>query len=211
MGLEVRGPSTRLVGVAAGGDRIASVGSDGSVSLWDAEPTPPVLALTGHTLMVLCAAFSPDGRRLATGSQDQTVRLWDTQTGRALAVLAGPGSTVVHVAFNATGDRLTAQDDRGGTREWDVATGALVAPSPAGEALATPDEADRWTSADGRIVAYLSKKAMYLVHAPEQRVWERRFWMTRPDAAWHTEQAKRFAAARWPFAAKFHRAAAAVP
>ena len=36
-----------------------------------------VLTLKGHTEVIDCVAFSPDGQRIATGSRDRTVKIWE--------------------------------------------------------------------------------------------------------------------------------------
>jgi WD40 repeat protein len=48
--------------------------------------------LRGHTSLVRCAAFAPDGATLATGGSDRSLRLWDPATGKARAVIELPRS-----------------------------------------------------------------------------------------------------------------------
>lgn len=54
------------------------------------KPAWKDLALTatlrGHTSLVRCAAWAPDGATLATGGSDRTLRLWDPETGKARAI-----------------------------------------------------------------------------------------------------------------------------
>jgi WD40 repeat protein len=80
-------------------------------------PTQPLgsalrLVLSGHTDMVSCVAFGPDGNRLASGSHDGTVRLWDARTGFELLCLGGHEAPVLAVVFTPDGRRLlsTAAD-----------------------------------------------------------------------------------------------------
>jgi WD40 repeat protein len=50
---------------------------DGTMHLWDLEARQQLHSFTGHTDVVLCVAFAPDGRHAISGSADRTLRLWD--------------------------------------------------------------------------------------------------------------------------------------
>jgi len=41
---------------------------------------------TGHDMLVMSMAYSPNSNQIASGSWDDTVRLWDVQTGKRLRV-----------------------------------------------------------------------------------------------------------------------------
>src|ERR1700730_3571664 len=59
---------------------------------------PEIVVQAGHSNLVKCVMFSPDGTRLATGSADNTVIIWDPRTGKELRVLNAP--SVTSIAFS---------------------------------------------------------------------------------------------------------------
>eukprot|EP00873_Tetraselmis_striata_P039803 jgi/Tetstr1/460067/TSEL_005387.t1 len=70
----------------------------------EALPRP----LKGHTEVVACVAFSPDGTRLASASRDNTLRVWSAVTGEEVLPrpLRGHTGMVTSVAFSPDGKRL---------------------------------------------------------------------------------------------------------
>jgi WD40 repeat protein len=73
----LRGHKGPVLSVAWSADgRLASAGADRVVRVWSAEGKL-LLALRGHTMIVLGVAFHPDGRSLVSVGRDRAARLWD--------------------------------------------------------------------------------------------------------------------------------------
>jgi WD40 repeat protein len=114
--------------------------------------------LAGHTDIVTCVAYHPDGRLLATGSYDRTVRLWDLTTRQVVRALAGHTQAVWGLAFSPDGRRLASSGgnpfQRGTPAEikfWDVDTGRqlrmLASPGGGVHGLAWSPDGKRLASA----------------------------------------------------------------
>jgi len=131
-------PGTAVYGVSFSpdGSRIATVGQDNTVRVWDANHGVVLLAFTGHGggdtgglfFNIIDVAFSPDGERLATAGTDGTVKVWDSATGSLLLTLTGYPGGLASVRYSPDGRFIAAGSDDGDStaRVWDAHTGNLV-------------------------------------------------------------------------------------
>lgn len=102
--------------------RLASVGTDGSVLLWDAATGKPLGGLFQHgSGHVLAVDLGPDGRRLVTAGE-LGARSWDAETGSPGAEL-GPGRSATAVVLDPAGLRAFTGTATGEVESWDVASG----------------------------------------------------------------------------------------
>ena len=93
------------------GSRLASVGYDGTVRVWDAATRSAIRVLSGEA-QAYRIAYSPDGRLIAVCSLRGNVRLWDARDYRELAVLphGEPGArTGLQPGGHPPGDGLRRQ------------------------------------------------------------------------------------------------------
>ena len=71
------------------GTRVASVGRDSTVRLWNADGVGEPLIFGRHLGGVSSVSFSPDGTRVVSAGDDGTVRLWHTDGSGQALILRG--------------------------------------------------------------------------------------------------------------------------
>lgn len=89
-------------------ERIASVGNDGIVRVWDINGhNESHIKLRGHEDRISSVVFSPDGELLLTASDDDTLRLWKWNEGTQFGwPVQAHTANIWRAIFDDTGDRL---------------------------------------------------------------------------------------------------------
>jgi WD40 repeat protein len=115
------------------GTRLASVGMDHALLLWDAKSGRRLLKLKSRFCgLYTIVSFSPDGKYLATPAPSPSLKVWDTATGRTRFALGGREGFSLLAAFSPGGQHLATVD--WASPEWsgevqirDARTGARLA------------------------------------------------------------------------------------
>ena len=139
--------------------------------LWSLCRGDETSTFLGHTGIVTCVAFSPDGKLLATGGFDKTVRILELSTKQPVVTLRRFERPVLKhsLAFSPDGKLLAARDGRVIVL-WDTATWrevrelACPSPDPVNNSLAF--------SPDGRRLAAKAAGSIWL--------WETATWQKQP-------------------------------
>jgi hypothetical protein len=173
------------VAFAPGGQRLATIGPDGSLRLWDVATGREVATVAAHIGVVRGLAFAPDGLTLAAGLEDGSIQLWEVSVDgdalrhRATIARAHGGQAINDIAFAPGGRSFASAGDDGVIRIWDATTKQLVRtlkghvgriyriafnPRPDGPLLASAGEDGTvrlWQSGSDRELAALSGEAGY--------------------------------------------------
>ncbi|KAK7687626.1 hypothetical protein QCA50_008840 [Cerrena zonata] len=100
--------------------RVASGGSDNTITIWDVETRSCLRQLIGHTDWIYAIAISPKGGLITSGSNDCTICLWDAESGELLNILKGHTNVVRSLCFSPNGHTFVSASDDRTLRIWDV-------------------------------------------------------------------------------------------
>ena len=84
-------------------------------------------SIKGHSYMINCVAFSPDGEMIVSGSNDdKTIKLWDVNTGNEIKTFHYHSSYSAGfncIAFSPDGEMIVSGSGFSTVKLWDVSTG----------------------------------------------------------------------------------------
>jgi WD40 repeat protein/tRNA A-37 threonylcarbamoyl transferase component Bud32 len=153
--LRGHGQAVGSVAFSPDGQRLATVGFDKTLIIWDAA-TGAKITTTPVPEVGTSLAFSPRGERLAMGSwvadetQPVALSLLDSSTLRPQALLPGPVGWTSDVAFDPAGLKLASANNDGTVLVWEVASRRLLQTFRTDLA---PFSATAFRPPDGRVLA----------------------------------------------------------
>jgi WD40 repeat protein len=94
--------------------------------------------MLGHTEIIECVAFLPDGKHAVSGAGDATIRVWDLNKGEEVGKFSGLRRQALWISVTRDGKYLLSGDYNGHeVRMWELPTRKLLQTIPWGSASPT--------------------------------------------------------------------------
>lgn len=134
------------------GRRLATVGWDRRLVLWDTNTWTTAVYGKGHADDIASVCYAPDGSWLVTAGSDDTVRLWDAETGDLLRTIEHPKGVLDRVVVDPTGRRMVTITRRWKLYLWDIASGRRLMQKHGGRDVAFSPDGQRFAAVSTELV-----------------------------------------------------------
>ena len=115
--------------VARGLDQFISTGADRILKRFRQDTPGPVRLFVGHTGVVQCMSFSPDGQRFVSCGNwpegDKTLRIWDVQKGTEILKIELPAQAAMAL-YSPNGKYIASSSGNFNVYLWDAKSGEQI-------------------------------------------------------------------------------------
>jgi serine/threonine protein kinase len=91
-----------------------------SVELWDITTRKSGISYQGHSGIIRCIAWSPEGQYIASAGDDASVHIWNANTGVVLYKYSGHTAPVTSVAWAGDSRRVVSASKDGSVQVWEA-------------------------------------------------------------------------------------------
>ncbi len=111
---------------SAGGDLIATGGTDNLVKVWSWKKAGCVGLYRGHTMPVICVAFDHKSEHIVSGDSNGIAYVWDVKSGQKAATLEGHKISVRSADFSKDDSQIVTTSLDSTMRVWNARDGRQV-------------------------------------------------------------------------------------
>jgi WD40 repeat protein len=123
---QVGGGTVSALAISHQAQKLAAVGGDHVVHVWNLETGREIGAGLAHQGLVSSIDFSADDRYLATGGDEKTARLWNPEEALLVMPAMACGEKIGLVRVSPDGSRIATMLDDGSVQIWDALTGVKL-------------------------------------------------------------------------------------
>jgi len=86
-----------------------------------------LMTIAGHSELVACCGYSPDGHRIVSASHDRTLKIWNVESGLEVTTLSGHSRGVTACAYSPDAKRIVSSSWDNRLKIWDAESGLELA------------------------------------------------------------------------------------
>lgn len=104
----------------------AAVAMHRTIQIWQLSSPELTRTFDGHSALISCISFAPNGELVASGSEDKTVMVWGLQFGVLMQTFKGHTAPICCITFMMDSRRIVSSDRDGVSHVWLSDSGIIL-------------------------------------------------------------------------------------